>query len=71
MGPCGMARSFRIALEAGGGAQMSPEELLSAPVEAEREDRGVEDIDFALKRNLTKTAFLDGPSPNRAQLPSP
>ena len=41
---------------------MSPEELLSTPVEAEREDRGVKDIGFALKRNLTKTAFLDVPS---------
>ena len=72
----GMARSLRTALEAGGGSDMSPEELLSNLVDAEWEDRrgrklvrllkgarfrytaGLEDIDFGLKRNLTKSVFL-------------
>jgi DNA replication protein DnaC len=72
----GMARSLRTALEAGGGADMSPEELVSVLVDAEWEDRtgrklarllkgarfryraGVEDVDFAIKRNLTKATFL-------------
>lgn len=72
----GMARAFRAALEAGGGAQIEPEELLSNLVDAEWEDRrsrkltrllkearfryraGIEDIDFALKRNFSKAFFL-------------
>ena len=72
----GMARSLRTALEAGGGSDMSPEELVSILVDAEWEDRtgrklarllkaarfryraGVEDVDFGLRRNLTKAAFL-------------
>lgn len=72
----GMARGLRTALEAGGGSDISPEELISTLVDAEWEDRrgrklvrllkgarfryraGVEDIDYGLKRNLTKSAFL-------------
>jgi DNA replication protein DnaC len=72
----GMARGFRTALEAGGGKDISPEELLSSLVDAEWEDRrsrklerllkaarfryhaGLEEVDFGLKRNLTKAAFL-------------
>jgi len=76
MGMRGMARSLRTALEAGGGSNLSPEELVSTLVDAEWEDRrgrklarllkgarfryraGVEDIDFGIKRNLSKPAFL-------------
>jgi DNA replication protein DnaC len=72
----GMARALRTALEAGGGSDISPEELLSTLVDAEWEDRrarkltrllkgarfryraGIEEVDFGLKRNLTKAAFL-------------
>lgn len=72
----GMARSYRTALETGGGTEITPEELVSTLVDAEWEDRSdrkltrllknarfrysadVEDIDFSLKRNLTKAAFL-------------
>ena len=72
----GMARGLRTALEAGGGKDISPEELLSTLVDAEWEDRrgrklarllkgarfryhaGIEEVDFGLKRNLTKAAFL-------------
>jgi DNA replication protein DnaC len=76
MNLAGMARALRTALEAGGGQDISPEELLSTLVDAEWEDRrarklsrllksarfryraGVEDVDFGLKRNLAKAAFL-------------
>lgn len=72
----GMARGLRTAVEAGGGTDISPEELLSTLVDAEWEDRrgrklarllkgarfryhaGIEQVDFGLKRNLTKAAFL-------------
>ena len=72
----GMARGLRTALEAGGGKDISPEELLSTLVDAEWEDRrarrlarllkgarfryhaGIEEVDFGLKRNLTKAVFL-------------
>lgn len=76
MNLAGMARALRTALEAGGGQDISPEELLSTLVDAEWDDRrarklsrllksarfryraGVEDVDFGLKRNLAKAAFL-------------
>lgn len=76
MGLRGMARSLRTAQEAGGGTNISPEELLSTLVDAEWEDRrgrklarllkgarfryraGVEDVDFGIKRNLSKPTFL-------------
>jgi len=72
----GMARSLRTALDAGGGSNLSPEELVSTLVDAEWEDRrsrkltrllkgarfryraGVEDVDFGINRNLSKSAFL-------------
>ena len=75
----GMARGLRTAVEAGGGTDISPEELLSTLVDAEWEDRrgrklarllkgarfryhaGIEEVDFGLKRNLTKAAFCRCP----------
>src|SRR3972149_4489819 len=72
----GMVRSLRTALDAGGGSNLSPEELVSTLVDAEWEDRrgrklarllrsarfrsraGVEDVDFGIKRNLSKSACL-------------